>query len=257
MDFWSVAAQASLLIVGFVMLIKGADWFVDGASMIAKKFGIPQIVIGLTIVAFGTSAPEAAISITSAVNNSAGLAIGNVLGSNIMNVLLILGLCAAVTPLAVQKNTLYIEIPFVTVITAALMIMGVVGNQLGWIDGLLLWALFIIFFAYLIILSKKDKNAIPALEETPDSDENDEKNGEKKSVEIAKMLGKLAVGIALVILGSQAVVNGAKTIASGLGMSESLIGLTIVAFGTSLPELVTSLSAAKKEIGRASCRERV
>ena len=246
MDFWSVAAQASLLIVGFVMLIKGADWFVDGASMIAKKFGIPQIVIGLTIVAFGTSAPEAAISITSAVNNSAGLAIGNVLGSNIMNVLLILGLCAAVTPLAVQKNTLYIEIPFVTVITAALMIMGVVGNQLGWIDGLLLWALFIIFFAYLIILSKKDKNAIPALEETPDSDENDEKNGEKKSVEIAKMLGKLAVGIALVILGSQAVVNGAKTIASGLGMSESLIGLTIVAFGTSLPELVTSLSAAKK-----------
>ena len=246
MDFWSVAAQASLLIVGFVMLIKGADWFVDGASMIAKKFGIPQIVIGLTIVAFGTSAPEAAISITSAVNNSAGLAIGNVLGSNIMNVLLILGLCAAVTPLAVQKNTLYIEIPFVTVITAALMIMGVVGNQLGWIDGLLLWAMFIIFFAYLIILSKKDKNAIPALEETPDSDENDEKNGEKKSVEIAKMLGKLAVGIALVILGSQAVVNGAKTIASGLGMSESLIGLTIVAFGTSLPELVTSLSAAKK-----------
>ncbi len=246
MDFWSVAAQASLLIVGFVMLIKGADWFVDGASMIAKKFGIPQIVIGLTIVAFGTSAPEAAISITSAVNNSAGLAIGNVLGSNIMNVLLILGLCAAVTPLAVQKNTLYIEIPFVTVITAALMIMGVVGNQLGWIDGLLLWAMFIIFFAYLIVLSKKDKNAIPALEETPDSDENDEKNGEKKSVEIAKMLGKLAVGIALVILGSQAVVNGAKTIASGLGMSESLIGLTIVAFGTSLPELVTSLSAAKK-----------
>jgi cation:H+ antiporter len=246
MDFWSVAAQASLLIVGFVMLIKGADWFVDGASMIAKKFGIPQIVIGLTIVAFGTSAPEAAISITSAVNNSAGLAIGNVLGSNIMNVLLILGICAVVTPLSVQKNTLYTEIPFVTVITAALMIMGVVGNQLGWIDGLLLWALFIIFFAYLIILSKKDKNAIPALEETPDSDENDEKNGEKKSVEIAKMLGKLAVGIALVILGSQAVVNGAKTIASGLGMSESLIGLTIVAFGTSLPELVTSLSAAKK-----------
>ncbi len=246
MDFWSVAAQASLLIVGFVMLIKGADWFVDGASMIAKKFGIPQIVIGLTIVAFGTSAPEAAISITSAVNNSAGLAIGNVLGSNIMNVLLILGLCAAVTPLAVQKNTLYIEIPFVTVITAALMIMGVVGNQLGWIDGLLLWAMFIIFFAYLIVLSKKDKNAIPALEETPDSEENDEKSGEKKSVEIAKMLGKLAVGIALVILGSQAVVNGAKTIASGLGMSESLIGLTIVAFGTSLPELVTSLSAAKK-----------
>ena len=247
MDFWSIAAQASLLVVGFVMLIKGADWFVDGASMIAKKFGIPQIVIGLTIVAFGTSAPEAAISITSSVNNSAGLAIGNILGSNIMNVLLILGLCAVVTPLAVQKNTLYIEIPFVTVITSALMVMGVVGGKLGWVDGLLLWLMFIIFFAYLIVISKKDKNAIPSLEENAISDnENSAAVEEKKSVAIAKMLGKLAVGIALVVLGSQAVVNGAKTIASGLGMSESLIGLTIVAFGTSLPELVTSLSAAKK-----------
>lgn len=246
MDFWSIAAQASLLIVGFVMLIKGADWFVDGASMIAKKFGIPQIVIGLTIVAFGTSAPEAAISITSSVNDSAGLAIGNILGSNIMNVLLILGLCAIVTPLSVQKNTLYIEIPFVTVITAALMIMGVIGGKLGWVDGLILWLMFIVFFAYLIVISKKDKNAIPSLEENTNDKEDSENPSEKKSVAIAKMLGKLAVGIALVILGSQAVVNGARTIASGLGMSESLIGLTIVAFGTSLPELVTSLSAAKK-----------
>ncbi|MDE6189438.1 MAG: calcium/sodium antiporter [Clostridia bacterium] len=247
MEFWSIAAQASLLIVGFVMLIKGADWFVDGASLIARKFGIPQIVIGLTIVAFGTSAPEAAISITSAVNQSSGIAIGNILGSNIMNVLLILGLCATVTPLAIQKNTLYIEIPFVTVTTAALMVMGVIGNKIGWIDGLILWLLFIIFFAYLIILSKKNKNAMPSLEDAEkEQGEKDEKSDEKKSVAIAKMVGKLAVGIALVILGSQAVVNGARTIASGLGMSESLIGLTIVAFGTSLPELVTSLSAAKK-----------
>ncbi len=247
LDFWGVAAQASLLIVGFVMLIKGADWFVDGASMIAKKFGIPQIVIGLTIVAFGTSAPEAAISITSAIKGSAGLAIGNVLGSNILNVLLILGLCALFTPLAVQKNTLYIEIPFVAVISSALMIMGVIGNQLGWIDGLILWLFFIAFFVYLIVLSKKDKNAIPDLQDSNSSEEKEEgEKPQKKGVEIAKMLGKLAVGIALVVLGSQAVVNGAKTIASGFGMSESLIGLTIVAFGTSLPELVTSLTAARK-----------
>lgn len=247
LDFWGVAAQASLLIVGFVMLIKGADWFVDGASMIAKKFGIPQIVIGLTIVAFGTSAPEAAISITSAIKGSAGLAIGNVLGSNILNVLLILGLCALFTPLAVQKNTLYIEIPFVAVISSALMIMGVIGNQLGWIDGLILWLFFIAFFVYLIVLSKKDKNAIPDLQNSNSSEEKEEgEKPQKKGVEIAKMLGKLAVGIALVVLGSQAVVNGAKTIASGFGMSESLIGLTIVAFGTSLPELVTSLTAARK-----------
>lgn len=247
LDFWGVAAQASLLIVGFVMLIKGADWFVDGASMIAKKFGIPQIVIGLTIVAFGTSAPEAAISITSAIKGSAGLAIGNVLGSNILNVLLILGLCALFTPLAVQKNTLYIEIPFVAVISSALMIMGVIGNQLGWIDGLILWLFFIAFFVYLIVLSKKDKNAIPDLQDSNSSEEKEEgEKPQKKGVDIAKMLGKLAVGIALVVLGSQAVVNGAKTIASGFGMSESLIGLTIVAFGTSLPELVTSLTAARK-----------
>lgn len=247
LDFWGVAAQASLLIVGFVMLIKGADWFVDGASMIAKKFGIPQIVIGLTIVAFGSSAPEAAISITSAIKGSAGLAIGNVLGSNILNVLLILGLCALFTPLAVQKNTLYIEIPFVAVISSALMIMGVIGNQLGWIDGLILWLFFIAFFVYLIVLSKKDKNAIPDLQDSNSSEEKEEgEKPQKKGVEIAKMLGKLAVGIALVVLGSQAVVNGAKTIASGFGMSESLIGLTIVAFGTSLPELVTSLTAARK-----------
>ncbi len=246
MDFWSIAAQASLLIVGFVMLIKGADWFVDGASMIAKKFGIPQIVIGLTIVAFGTSAPEAAISITSAVKESAGLAIGNVLGSNVLNIFLILGLCALFTPLAVKKSTLYIEIPFVIVISSVLMILGVIGKQLGWIDGLILWLFFIAFFVYLIILSKKDKSAIADLQESEKEIDQEEAKHQKKSIEIAKMLGKLAVGIALVILGSQAIVNGAQTIASGFGMSESLIGLTIVAFGTSLPELVTSMTAARK-----------
>lgn len=245
-DFWNFAAQASLLIVGFVMLIKGADWFVDGASMIARKFGIPQIVIGLTIVAFGTSAPEAAISITSAVKGSAGLAIGNILGSNIMNIFLILGLCALFTPLAVQKNTLYIEIPFVVVISSVLMIMGVVGGQLYWVDGLIMWLLFIVFFVYLIMLSKKGKNTMLEPDGASENDAQENNKEHKKGVEIAKMLGKLAVGIALVILGSQAVVNGAKTIASGFGMSESLIGLTIVAFGTSLPELVTSLAAAKK-----------
>lgn len=247
MSFWEVAAQLSLLIVGFVMLIKGADWFVDGASMIARKFGIPQIVIGLTIVAFGTSAPEAAISITSAVKGSAGLAIGNILGSNIMNIFLILGLCALFTPLAVQKNTLYVELPFVAVISAALMIMGVVGGKLGWVDGLIMWLLFIIFFAYLIVLSRKDKNKAPQLDDGQLNNDDDQECGDdKKGIVIAKMLGKLAVGIALVILGSQAVVNGAKTIAGGIGMSESLIGLTVVAFGTSLPELVTSMAAARK-----------
>ena len=148
--------------------------------------------------------------------------------------------------MAVQKNTLYIEIPFVVVITSALMVMGVIGKQLYWVDGIIMWLMFIIFFVYLIMLSRKGKNGMLEPEGESEDKQQDGGKPEKKGVEVAKMLGKLAVGIALVILGSQAVVNGAKTIASGFGMSESLIGLTIVAFGTSLPELVTSLSAAKK-----------
>lgn len=255
MDFWSIAAQACLVIVGFVMLIKGADWFVDGASWIARKFGIPQIVIGLTIVAFGTSAPEAAISITSAVQHSSGLAIGNILGSNIMNIFLILGISALFTPLAIQKNTLWIEIPFVVLISVALLLMGVIGESLNWVDGIIMWVFFIVFFVYLIVLSKKGKNQTPDLAETMQENaeiEQTDTQGEvalktqKKGVETLKMLAKLIFGIALVVLGSQATVNGARTIARDLGMTESLIGLTIVAFGTSLPELVTSVSAARK-----------
>ena len=256
MDFWSIAAQACLIIVGFVMLIKGADWFVDGASMIARKFGIPQIVIGLTIVAFGTSAPEAAISITSAVQQSAGLAIGNILGSNIMNIFLILGISALFTPLAIQKNTLWIEIPFVVLISVALLLMGVIGESLNWVDGIIMWVFFIIFFVYLIVLSKKgqkeNSELANTLEENAEIESSVSNEGkavaktEKKGVEILKMLAKLVIGIALVVLGSQATVNGARTIAREVGMTESLIGLTIVAFGTSLPELVTSVAAARK-----------
>ncbi len=267
MDFWYIAAQLCLIVVGFVMLIKGADWFVDGASAIARKFGIPQIVIGLTIVAFGTSAPEAAISITSAVKQSAGLAIGNILGSNIMNIFLILGISALFTPLAVQKTTLWIEIPFVVLITIALLVMGVIGESLGLVDGIIMWVLFIAFFVYLIVLSKKGgagqelKDAVDANAKNAGEVENiacesqvvADANGEsvvetKKSKAMAnlKMIGMLVFGIALVVLGSQATVNGARVIARELGMTESLIGLTVVAFGTSLPELVTSVSAARK-----------
>lgn len=265
MDFWYIAAELCLIVVGFVMLIKGADWFVDGASAIARKFGIPQIVIGLTIVAFGTSAPEAAISITSAVKQSAGLAIGNILGSNIMNIFLILGISALFTPLAIQKTTLWIEIPFVVLITIALLVMGVVGEQLGLADGIIMWVLFIAFFVYLIVLSKKG-NAGGELQEAIEKKQEQAGESEENTVVQAdssdaqavteskkskakanlKMIGMLVFGIALVVLGSQATVNGARVIARELGMTESLIGLTIVAFGTSLPELVTSVSAARK-----------
>ena len=254
MDFWGIAAQLCLLVVGFVFLSKGADWFVDGASWIARKFGIPQIVIGLTIVAFGTSLPEAAVSITSAVQESAELAIGNIIGSNILNIFLILGISALFASLTVQKTTLYIEIPYVVIISIVLMIMGFIGGQLGWIDGLILWVLFILFFVYLIVLSKKGKDKNPELMDPAQGAQQSEvvveadgtAKVEKRGVEAVKMLAKLIVGISIVVLGSQMAVNGARTIAREVGMSESLIGLTIVAFGTSLPELVTSVAAARK-----------
>ena len=165
----SLFLQFILLIVGFVMLIKGADWFVEGASKIASKFGIPQIVIGLTIVAMGTSAPEAAVSITAALKGSAEITIGNVVGSNILNILLILGITSVIIPLSVKKNTLNIEIPFVIIITAILAFLGLKDETISRLDGIILWLMFIAFLVYLFILSKKgidtDADDVPELEE--------------------------------------------------------------------------------------------
>ena len=137
---------ALLLVVGFVLLIKGADYFVEGASQIAERFRIPQIVIGLTIVAFGTSAPEAAISIAAAAKDSAGIAVGNVLGSNIMNILLILGITACIRKLKVQANTVKVEMPFLILISVVLVVMGLLTERLNFVSGLILWAFFIAFF---------------------------------------------------------------------------------------------------------------
>lgn len=224
--------QFLLLIVGFVLLMKGADVFVDGSSCLAKKLGVPQIVIGLTIVAMGTSAPEAAISITASVKENAELAVSNVLGSNIMNVLLILGIAAAITPLAIQKNTLFIEIPFVTVITAILLFQGITGYSLSRFDGVILTILFLAFMGYLVFISIKKKGA--------DEEEN------TKNLPVWAMILFIIGGMAAVIGGSQLTVNSATEIAKHFGMSDRLIGLTIVAFGTSLPELITSVTAACK-----------
>lgn len=228
----SIVFQFVILIVGFVLLIKGADWFVDGASGIADKFGIPQIIIGLTIVAFGTSAPEAAVSIAAAMKNSADLAVGNVLGSNIMNILLILGICALLTPVPVQKNTLKYEIPFVIAITVVLAILGIIGNELTRVDGIILLLIFAGFFVYLVRAAKNGKT------------EESEAPAKKKSVWV--LIGLTLLGIVMIVAGSQFTVNSASAIAAKFGMGERLIGLTIVAFGTSLPELVTSAVAAKK-----------
>lgn len=222
--------QIVLLVVGFVMLVKGADWFVEGVAGIAEKFGIPQLVIGLTIVAMGTSAPEAAVSITSAMKGSAGITIGNVVGSNILNVLVILGLTAVITRVAVQRSTVRYEIPFMLIITLVLLGLGLSGNEITFVEGIILWVLFIVYMVYLFRMAKNQK------EEADDS--------KKQPVWMLILLG--IVGAVLVVWGADISVDAASAIAKMFGMSDRLIGLTIVALGTSLPELVTSVTAARK-----------
>lgn len=220
-----------LLTVGFVFLVKGADWFVEGAAGIAKKLGIPQLVIGLTIVAMGTSMPEAAVSITSALSGSAGISIGNVVGSNILNILIILGITAVLTNVRIQKTTFRYEIPFMISITIILMAFGITGNQITFLEGILFWLLFLIFLGYLFVISKKG------------SVQDEE---EIKELPLWKGVLGIIIGGILVVKGSDFAVEGATEIARYFGMSERFIGLTIVAFGTSLPELVTSVTAARR-----------
>ena len=234
MTFVVVIASILFLVVGFVMLIKGADMFVDGASKVAVKLKVPLIVIGLTIVAFGTSAPEAAISITSACQDNAGIAVGNVIGSNIMNILIILGISSLFAVLPVKKTTLKYEIPFMLFITVVLLLLGLDGS-IGKIDAVILLLLFAVFFAYLIILSKKGENG--AGDEVAPLTEKDT---------IPKMILFILLGLVMIVFGSDFTVTGASKIAELIGVDSRLIGLTIVAFGTSLPELVTSITAAKK-----------
>lgn len=219
-----------LLVLGFVMLIKGADWFVDVAKGIAKRLKIPEIVIGLTIVAMGTSLPEASVSISSALKNSADLAVGNVLGSNILNILIILGITSMICPLAVKKNTCLIEMPFLVLMTVLLFVLGLDG-RLNLIDGII----FLVFFGiYLLYLLKSAKN-------------NEEDTEELQDKPVWKLLFALVVGMVIVIVGSNITVSAASDIAKALGVSERMIGLTVVALGTSLPELVTCIVAAKKK----------
>ncbi|MDD6293825.1 MAG: calcium/sodium antiporter [Eubacteriales bacterium] len=226
-----------LLVVGFVLLIKGADYFVEGASKIADKLGIPQLVIGLTIVAFGTSAPEAAISISSAIKGNTGIAIGNIIGSNIMNILLILGITSCITVLKVAKSTVYYEIPFVIFITTVLVVIGGTQGKLGFISGIILWALFILFFVYLIKMARSGKSDGIV-------EEGEAYDGKKDSM--IKLIFITLAGMAAIVIGSDLTVDGATEIAKILGISDRIIGLTIVAFGTSLPELITSVTAGIK-----------
>ena len=229
----------ALLLIGFVFLIKGADIFVDGASDMARKFRVPKMLIGLTIVSFGTSAPELAVSIQSILSGKGDILLGNVVGSNVLNILLILGLASLVGTLRVNTATVKKEIPVLVLITlafAALLsdkIFGLAENIFTRQDGVVLLLFFCIFIYYLIGMARK-------------KDTNEEENKDEKPVKLAKALLMIVIGLFGIVLGSDFVVKGASEIAATFGVSQRIISLTIVALGTSLPELVTSVIATKK-----------
>ena len=238
-----MAIQLLFLVLGFVMLVKGADLFVDGASGIATKFGIPQIVIGLTIVAMGTSAPEAAVSITAAFAGNADITIGNIVGSNILNILIILGISALVYPLVIQKSTLIIDIPVVLLATVILFLLGF-DSKISRIDGIIMLVVFAAYLFYLFTVAKKEasQKKLNGTTENTDAEEN-----AAKEISLLKASIFTVIGLALIVGGSKFVVNSATAIAKALGLSQRFIGLTIVALGTSLPELFTSVTAALKK----------
>lgn len=226
-----ILMQLLLLAVGFAMLVKGADWFVDGSAGIADRFGVPQLVIGLTIVAMGTSAPEAAVSITAALKGSAEITIGNVVGSNILNILIILGISSVIVPIAVAKSTICYETPYMIAVTLLLLVMGWTGNIITFGEGVVLWIAFLAYLAYLFAMAKKNKEEVQE---------------EENQAPIWKLIVSAVIGLVLIVWGSDVTVDAATEIAKFAGLSERFIGLTIVALGTSLPELFTSVSAAMK-----------
>lgn len=225
-----------ILIIGFFLLIKGADIFVDGASSIAKKIGIPSVIVGLTIVSLGTSAPELAVSLISSFNGNNGIAVGNVLGSNLFNTLVVLGGTAIVAPIIIKKCTIkrdYVTTLLVTILTCFL-IFGLVPkseNILSRISGIILLVVCIIYMFILVKAAKKD------------SVKDEESTSE---IKMSKNILLSLIGVVGIVFGGNLVVDSATNIAYALGMSEKLVGLTIVAVGTSLPELVTSIVAALK-----------
>lgn len=239
-----MALDILLLIAGMVLLVKGADFFVSGSSEIAKALKIPPLIIGLTLVSMGTSAPEASVSINSAVNGMNDMSIGNVVGSNIFNTLLILGVSSLIVPLSVGKDIKRYDIPVMVCIYGVLLLFGFVITplKLDIFESVTLLALFAAYTAFLIIRAKKANRglALAGGSSTPQT-------AEKKKRPIAVSIIWAAAGLAGIIFGGDLVVDNASDIAKAVGMSESLVGLTIVAVGTSLPELVTSITASVKK----------
>ncbi len=223
-----------LLIVGFILLIKGADVFVAGSSSVAKRLRVPSIIIGLTIVAMGTSLPECAVSVAASIAGSNSLAVSNIVGSNIFNLMVVCGLCALFTPLLIQKSTLKKEFPFSVLCAVLMLALGAVGMTLGRIDGIVFLIIFAAYMFWMIFSAKKSRETVT------------EETAEFKVMPIWKCLLFIICGAAAIKFGGDFVVDNATVIASAFGMSQTWIGLTIVALGTSLPELVTSIVAARR-----------
>lgn len=219
-----------LLIIGFVLLVRGADAFVDAAADVARRFNIPAIIIGTTLVAIGTSAPEAAISITAALKGSDGVSIGNVIGSNITNIFLILGITALIGVLPIHKNTKKYELPFVGLVTLLLIGFGIWFGSVSRIAAFIFLAMFAGFIIYTIIMARRSKDPEPEI----------------KQFSLPMTILMIIAGIAATILGSNLTVDSAMDIATRMGVSDRVIGLTLVALGTSLPELAVCVAAALK-----------
>ncbi len=225
---WSIV----LLAAGFILLIKGADFFVEGSSSVAKTLKVPSIIIGLTIVAMGTSLPECAVSITAAMGGNNALAVSNAVGSNIFNLMVVCGFAALFNPLKAEKSTLKKEFPFSILCAVLLLVCGFLSMELGRVDGLILLAIFVGFLVWMV------RSALRARAQAGEE--------EYEVLPMWKCVVFIVGGVIAIKFGGDFVVDGASAIAARLGLSENLIGLTIVACGTSLPELVTSVVAAKK-----------
>lgn len=220
-----------LLLLGFVFLIKGSDYFVSGSSSIASLLKIPTIIVGLTIVAIGTSAPEAAVSITAAVNGNNAMSVSNIIGSNIFNLLFIVGLCATLNELKIGRQMLEKDYPFLIVATILIVAFILIGWNILRIEGIILLILFAVYLFYLIYTTKETKEA---------------QYVEKPKLSLSRSVIYIIGGLIGIVVGGELVVNNASAIAMAFGMSETLVGLTIVSIGTSLPEVATSLTALKK-----------
>ena len=254
---WEVfLAALFMLLVGFLFLVKGADWFVDGAAGLAAKMRIPALVIGLTVVAFGTSAPELATSVISATQGDVGIAIGNILGSNITNILLILGLSAIFCVLPVQKDSLLLDLPMLLGASLLIVLFGAFDDKIGHLEGGIMVVLLVAYTAFLIwnaLKNRKDEGGMVELNDHEVVSEAEEEPSGKFAAWYEKMKQytwflavALVVGLGVVVSGAMLAVEGATQIAEELKVPQKVIGLTVVAIGTSLPELITSVTAARK-----------